>query len=615
MGPNSLVFTWGRRGKDVILKDVFLPSMLYEKLLPYEAAYLILEAYISYHGKYKRITKRARLRFEHRDWHGIQADSRERISLYREMVGETKAKLQLMLGEQTGDRAMWLATKVNYAHEIANFNTRNIAETFYNSVFRHMHHGILGKDEELMFVHRSGSYREFRSAKPIYFSLNLAGSYDLTVRYLLDYFPFETPFEDLERDRNYLARRLREWVEKFAAPGFPVELEVLKSVFFRNKAAYIVGRLIQHGKPTPVIIPILHGKTGLVIDAMLLDDRDVSTIFSYNRSYFLVDVDIVSEMVDFLKSILPTKSLGVLYNSIGFEKHGKTVFYRDFETHLLQSEDHFQYPSGIKGMVMTVFTLPSYPYVIKIIKDRFAPPKQVTFEEVVERYELVNRHDRVGRMADSYLFNQLSLPRKRIAADVLAELQEECASRIEIKGQELILKHCYIEKRMIPLDVYLRTADPEEVRDAINEYGKAIKEMAAVNIFPGDMLLKNFGVTRLGRVVFYDYDEIGFLTDYNFRRIPEPRNEWEEMSGEPYYHVGPNDVFPEEFLRFLIADPEQRRLLLELHGDLFEVEFWHRVQALHRANKVVTVYPYRRRHAFKHMYGGEPRLPYFVGDS
>ncbi|RME97845.1 MAG: bifunctional isocitrate dehydrogenase kinase/phosphatase, partial [Bacteroidetes bacterium] len=478
--------------------------MLYKKLLPYEAAYLILEAYISYHGKYKRITKRARLRFEHRDWHGIQADSRERISLYKEMVGQTKHKLQDLLGEQAADRSVWLATKMHYAHEIANFNTRNIAETFYNSVFRHVHHGMLGKDDELMFVYRSGSYREFRSTKPIYFSLNIAGSYDLTMRYLLDYFPFETPFENLERDRGYLARCLREWVQEHGAPDFPIELEVLKSVFFRNKAAYIVGRLIQHGRPTPVVIPILNGENGLVIDAMLLDDRDVSTIFSYNRSYFLVDVDIVSEMVDFLKSIMPSKSLGVLYNSIGFEKHGKTVFFRDFERHLLQSEDHFQYPAGIKGMVMTVFTLPSYPYVFKVIKDRFAPPKQVTFHEVVERYELVNRHDRVGRMADSYLFNALSLPLKRIDPEVLHELQTECASRIEIKEQELVLKHVYIEKRMIPLDVYLRSAEPDEVREVINEYGKAIKEMAAVNIFPGDMLLKNFGVTRLGRVVFYD---------------------------------------------------------------------------------------------------------------
>jgi isocitrate dehydrogenase kinase/phosphatase len=310
---------------------------------------------------------------------------------------------------------------------------------------------------------------------------------------------------------------------------------------------------------------------------------------------------------------MPTKSLGELYNAIGFEKHGKTVFYRDFESHLNRSTDKFDFTEGIKGMVMTVFTLPSYPMVFKVIKDRFVPPKQVTFEDVVSRYELVNRHDRVGRMADSYLFQQLTLPVQRIVPELLEELQKECASRIEFKdNNELIIKHVYIEKKMIPLDVYLKTATPFEAREAINEYGKAIKEMAAANIFPGDMLLKNFGVTRLKRVVFYDYDEIGFLTDYNFRRIPEAQDPWEELSAEPYYHVGPMDVFPEEFPRFLVANPNHRKYLMELHPDLFEIDFWQRVQELHKAGKIATVYPYRRRKAFRHLYGGEPREPYFV---
>ncbi|MEZ4987151.1 MAG: isocitrate dehydrogenase kinase/phosphatase-domain containing protein [Saprospiraceae bacterium] len=261
---------------------------------------------------------------------------------------------------------------------------------------------------------------------------------------------------------------------------------------------------------------------------------------------------------------------------------------------------------------MTVFTLPSFPMVFKVIKDQFKPPKQVSYDDVVRSYELVNRHDRVGRMADSYFFQHLVLPIKRIAPDLLAELQTECASRIELQDGNLILKHCYVEKRMIPLDVYLTKATDEEARDAINEYGKAIKELAAVNIFPGDMLLKNFGVTRLNRVVFYDYDEIGFLTDYHFRRIPEASDPWEELSSEPYYHVGPMDVFPEEFPRFLIANPQHRRYLMELHPDLFDIDFWQRVQQLHRDGKIPSVYPYRRRKAFRHLYGGEPREPYFV---
>jgi isocitrate dehydrogenase kinase/phosphatase len=586
--------------------------MNFDKLLPYEAARHIMEAYIAYYGKYKRITKRAKIRFEYKDWAGMQADSSDRITLYREMVGETTEALLALLEHRAHDEQLWLQVKMYFAEEIANFNTRNIAESFYNSVFRHAHRGELGKNDQLMFVHARGNYREFRSRVPIYHTFYLTGSFDLTIRHLLEYYPFDVPYEDADRDLGYIVRRLHEWAEVHAAPGFPVQLEVLKSIFFRSKAAYIVGRLVQHGQPTPFALAIMHGDSGLVVDTLLLEPDEVNTLFSFTRAYFLVDVDIVAESVDFLRTIIPTKSLGELYNSIGFEKHGKTVFYRDFENHLLQSMDDFVFTEGIKGMVMTVFTLPSYPMVIKVIKDHFKPPKKVTFEEVVRSYELVNRHDRVGRMADTYLFQQLALPLKRIAPDLLEELQTDCPSQITIEGNQLIIKHCYLEKRMIPLDVYLQKAPPEEAREAINEYGKAIKELAAANIFPGDMLLKNFGVTRLNRVVFYDYDEIGFLTEYNFRRIPEPKDPWEEMSAEPYYHVGPMDVFPEEFPNFLISNPLHRKFLMELHPDLFDVGFWQRVQQLHHEGKIMTVYPYRRRRAFRHAYGGEPRQPYFV---
>ncbi|MEM1217237.1 MAG: bifunctional isocitrate dehydrogenase kinase/phosphatase, partial [Bacteroidota bacterium] len=453
--------------------------MSFEKLIPYEAATLVVEAYMAYYSQYRRITKRARIRFEQKDWHGIQADARARIDLYKDRVGETTDKLLDLLGERSTDRHFWLQTKVHFSQEIANFNTRNIAESFYNSVFRHAHKGELGKDDRLMFVHGRGNYREFKSRIPIVHTLPLSGSLDLSMQYLLQFYHFDVAYEDLPRDIDYLTRRLTEWVEANAVPEFPIQLQVLKSIFYRNKAAYIVGRLIQHGSPVPFIIPILNGPNGLVVDTLLLSEEEISTIFSYNRSYFLVDLDIVSEMVYFLRSVMPKKNVSELYNSIGFEKHGKTVFFREFERHLSRSTDTFTYPAGIKGMVMTVFTLPSFPVVFKVIKDRFTPPKQVTYADVVNRYELINRHDRVGRMSDSYLFQQLSLPLQRIDAEVLLELQKECASRIEFRDEnELIIKHAYVEKRMIPLDVYLSRATPTMAREAINEYGKAIKEMA-----------------------------------------------------------------------------------------------------------------------------------------
>ncbi|MEN0002820.1 MAG: bifunctional isocitrate dehydrogenase kinase/phosphatase [Bacteroidota bacterium] len=574
---------------------------MFEKLIPYDAAHLMLGEYMKYYHQYKHITKRAQIRFEHRDWHGIQTDLRERVALYKDMVGSTTAQVIEMLGDKAKEDVVWRAMKLFYYEEVQNFNTRNIAETFYNSVFRHSHRG-LSVDPELMFVNATGTYREFRSTVPIFHTFPLIEPFEHTLRQILACYPFDAAFEDFERDLGYILTTLREKLQQEPYGITTARIETLKSIFFRNKAAYLVGRLIVGEKTYPFVIPLLHEQGGIYADAVLLDYNDVSSIFSYNRSYFMVDTDIASEMVDFLKSILPTKSLSEIYNSIGFEKHGKTVLYRDFLRHMQQTTEKFVFAPGIKGMVMSVFTLPSYGMVFKVIKDNFLPPKKVTEKEVKAKYELVSLHDRVGRMADSHMFQNFRCKISMFSADVLEELKMQAASKLIIEGDEIEIKHLYIEKKMIPLNIFLEDVTPEEAEEVINEYGKAIKQMAAVNIFPGDMLLKNFGVTRLKRVVFYDYDEIGFLTDYKFRYIPEPRDYYEEMSSEPYYSVGPNDVFPEEFPRFLIGRHDIRKLFYQMHGDLYDVKFWVGVQDRLRRGELVDVFPYRQRLRFKKVF-------------
>ena len=574
---------------------------MFEKLIPYDAAHLILSAYVKYHHQYKRITKRAQIRFEHRDWAGIQADSRERLTLYRNQVGDTTERLATFLADKNAtDRNLWKLIRENYLEEVMNFNTRNIAETFFNSVFRHFHRG-LSVDEELMFVHSTGTYREFRSTIPIIHTFFLIQPFEHIIRQILNFYHFDAPWEDQDRDVRYISQVLNDWFKDKELLR-TTRIEILKSVFYRNKGAYIVGRLLAGDKVHPFILPLLHDDSGIYIDALLLNYNDVSSIFSYNRSYFLVDVDIVTEMVDFLQSILPTKSMGELYNSIGFEKHGKTVLYRDFLRHLGRTMDKFVIAPGIKGMVMSVFTMPSYNMVFKVIRDRFAAPKKVTEKIVKEKYELVFFHDRVGRMADSHMFQDLTFPRNRFSEELIEELVSSCGSKVTITDDEIVIKHLYIEKKMVPLNLFLETAQGMEAEEAINEYGKAIKQLAAVNIFPGDMLLKNFGVTRLKRVVFYDYDEIGFLTDYNFRRIPEPRTYEDELASEPWYSVGENDVFPEEFPRFLIGRSDIRELFYKRHGDLYDVKFWRQIQERLRAGEIFDVFPYRQRLRFKKLY-------------
>jgi isocitrate dehydrogenase kinase/phosphatase len=581
---------------------------MFEKLLPYEAAYLILDSYIHYHHQFKRITKRAKIRFELRDWHGIQNDTRERLTLYRDAVGNATEQVAAFLGEKKSDRQTWREIKEMYLEEIFNFNTRNIAETFFNSVFRHAHRG-LSADEDLMFVQATGSYREFRSALPIYHTFFLTNPVEHTLHQIFSWYTFDVPYENLARDIGYIADTLRKKLAIEQHSLRHARIEMLKSVFYRSKTAYLVGKLILEERLHPFVIPLMNEENGIYADTLLLEINYVSSMFSYNRAYFLVDTDIASDMVDFLRTILPFKSLGELYNSIGFEKHGKTVLYRDFLRHLSLTSDQFIPAPGVKGMVMTVFTLPSYSMVFKMIKDKFQPPKNVTEREVKEKYELVSMHDRGGRMADSHMFENFVFDRSRFSEELIEELLRECPSKLKIDGDKLEIKHMYIEKKMIPLNLYLETASPEEAEEVIRDYGRAIKDLAAVNIFPGDMLLKNFGVTRLKRVVFYDYDEIGFLTDYNFRRIPESRNDEDEWSGEPWYSVGPNDIFPEEFPKFLIGRKVIKDMFLKKHADLYDVKFWQDVQERLRQGEIVTIFSYPQRTRFCRVYGNAKPAP------
>jgi isocitrate dehydrogenase kinase/phosphatase len=186
----------------------------------------------------------------------------------------------------------------------------------------------------------------------------------------------------------------------------------------------------------------------------------------------------------------------------------------------------------------------------------------------------------------------VAFPRERFSDELMAELMEVAPSVLEIDGDRVVIDHVYIERRLIPLNMYVEKADPAQREHAMREYGDAIRELAAANIFAGDFLFKNFGVTRYGRVVFYDYDEIEYMTACNFRRIPPPPPGWDEMSGDVWYPVGPRDVFPEEFGTFLLTDPRTREPFMRFHADLLDAGWWQAIQAELRSGKPVEVLSY-----------------------
>jgi isocitrate dehydrogenase kinase/phosphatase len=289
---------------------------------------------------------------------------------------------------------------------------------------------------------------------------------------------------------------------------------------------------------------------------------------------------------------MPRKRLIDLYNAIGYHRHGKTEFYRDFVRHLRTSSDRFVTAEGARGMVMFVFTLPSYDVVFKLIKDHFDYPKENTRADVMRRYRLVFEHDRAGRLVEAHEFEHLRIARDRFDPPLLADLLRDASSMVRLESDDVVIAHAYVERRIRPLNLFLFEADEAAVAAAGRDYGQSIKDLAASNIFPGDLLTKNFGVTRHGRVVFYDYDELCFLTDCNFRDLPQPSTHEEEMAAEPWFSVRESDIFPEEFLQFLRFPDKARDSLLEQHADLFTPSFWRRMQEKLRAGEIPEVFPY-----------------------
>ena len=561
-----------------------------------DIAKLILEGFDDYREHFRQITNGARVRFEQAQWQEIQQASAARINLYEEKVAEvTELLRQAHADEVLLDVSQWPLVKSAYIALIDLRFDDELAETWFNSIFC----GLFKHDQisdGCMFIHTTRPALRVNERAPQVRQYHPQGDLETALRQLFEDYRFEVPYEDLERDLGHVLSQLRQNLPDWVCKDPELCIELFASRLYRNKGAYVVGRIFTRDEQWPLVIPFLHREgQGIQVDALVTDEAEVSIIFSFTRSYFMVRVGYPAEFIGFLRRIMPGKHIAELYTSIGFYKHGKSEFYRALINHLANVDDKFIMAPGVRGMVMSVFTLPGFNTVFKIIKDRFSPSKNVDRATVLEKYRMVKSVDRVGRMADTQEFADFRFPLSKFDPECLAELLEVAPSTVQVEGDVVLVRHCWTERRMTPLNIYLETANQAQTRDALDEYGLAIKQLAAANIFPGDMLLKNFGVTRHGRVVFYDYDEICYLTEVNFRKIPEARYPEDEMSSEPWYSVGPLDVFPEEFPPFLFVDIRQRRLFNQLHGDLFTAEYWQGLQAAIREGKVIDVFPYRRK--------------------
>jgi isocitrate dehydrogenase kinase/phosphatase len=551
----------------------------------------IVAAFAKYNADYRAITRRAPERFENRDWSGSQADVVERLELYATMVNATVADLRGRLGDSALDTALWRRIKAEYTEKIAELADPEFLKTFFSSITRRMFDTV-GVNPDIEFFALELDPLRGTGETTVTERYANRGSLDLLFEELLSDYRFRTPWRDFEGSVGHVTADVELKLASLGETRPLRELEVIRPVFYQLSRAYVVGCLRGEGWTLPIAIAFRNSPLGVLVDAVMLSVADVSILFSFTRSYFHVDLERVAEAVLFLHSIMPAKPVSELFTVLGRAKQGKTERFREIFRHLGATADRFVRAPGERGMVMACFTLENADVMFKVIRDRFPDVKNVRREEVMAKYDLVFRHDRAGRLVDAQEFRRIRLPRDRFSPDMLEELLAECSENVHLDGANLIVGHVYIERRMTPLNLFVRTATPEQAELAVIDYGQCIRDLAYTNIFAGDLLLKNFGVTRHNRVIFYDYDELCRVTDCRFRDVPEPRSEEDEMRAESWFFVGENDVFPETFLKFLAFQGRLQEVFLEKHGEILEAGWWRALQDRLATGELVEVLPY-----------------------
>jgi isocitrate dehydrogenase kinase/phosphatase len=573
--------------------------------IAFDIARAILDGFDKHYRLFRHASKTAKRYFETGAWPTAQHAARERIGYYDHRVLECAHALEQQFAREELNDQVWREVKLHYIGLLSSHKQPELAETFFNSVScKILRREYFNNDHIFVRPMASTEYIETEELLPTYrVYYPAADGLRFALKRVVTNFQLDAQFANLDRDIALVEARM---AAQFGLdkPEANQQLQVLSSLFFRNKGAYVVGKAINGPREYPFVIPVLHNRRGqLVLDTVITDQETITILFSFTRAYFLVDMEVPSAYVQFLRSLMPKKPRSEIYTVLGLQKQGKTLFYRDFLQHLKHSSDCFGAAPGIPGLVMLVFELPSFPYVFKVIKDWFPPPKETTRAQVKQKYLLVKHHDRVGRMADTLEYSNVAFPLSRFSEELVAALQRDCPSLIDIEGERIIIGHLYIERRMVPLNLFLARAEENGkdslIEHGIIEYGNAIKDLAAANIFPGDMLYKNFGVTRHGRVVFYDYDEIEYLTDCNFRTIPQARYEEDELSAEPWYPVGKHDVFPEQFEKFLLGNDKIRHYFLKYHAELLTRDFWQSHKERILAGVVEDVFPYPQHIRFR----------------
>ena len=573
-------------------------------------AVLISRVFNSYLSEFLIITKRAKTTFEQRDWRGGKRDAAERLSVYEKVLSQIAVQIEGILGRDATDRQTWMAIKRIFAPLIVGSENEDIAETFFNSVTRTLLKTV-GIDREVEFFHLETRPLVAGPGPPLYRTFEGDRSTAELIRLIVEGHRFNARYEDLDRDIKLVANEVDLMLWPFVRSGNHYSVDVLTPCFYRNKVAYIVGRILLGSRIVPLIIPLCNDASGIHVDSVLLDEADANNVFGFAYSYFHVEVQVPSDLVVFLRTILPHKPVADLYNALGFNRHGKTEFYRDLHRFVHVSKRQFITAPGREGAVMSVFTLPNYHYVFKVIKDRpcflrsgSITDKTIDKAEVKQRYKFVTHRDRVGRLVDTQEFENVRFKAKRYSEEVLHEFEVAARDSVTRQGEYVVVSHLYLQRKVTPLPIFFQEEnDSAAIRQVVIDFGYFIKDLAATGLFPADLFNTwNYGVTEGNRVVLYDYDDVIPLEDATFRRKPGAMDEYEEMNPEEDWIIAePTDFFVDEIDSFVGIPYALRGIFNSEHKDLFTMGFWENIKARVAEGEIIDIIAYDREKRFRRL--------------
>ncbi|HEV2228335.1 MAG TPA: isocitrate dehydrogenase kinase/phosphatase AceK regulatory subunit [Steroidobacteraceae bacterium] len=553
----------------------------------------IFECFVSFYGAFQRLTQHAKTAFEVRDPAAAVTHARTRLGLYDDAVYALADELRLRYPALTEHEPLWAAVEETYRARAQDLYDGDLAIAFLHSVMRRVHVGEWRPvDYTFGDLPRLSAPREdVFTAVGCHWPLE-PGVLDE----VLKVGDLAVPYRDLDRDAARVAQRLN---ESFASDR-TLELErieMIRGCFFRNRGAYLVGRLVfRDGRVKPLVIALRNGDEGLVARAVLVAIPHVHNLFSSTQAAFHVMNPHYHEIAEFLFTIMPRRPLGLQYSTFGFYHYSKVAVMSEITQLLAQSGQVLSTAPGSPGTVAMAFNAPCLPYVLKVIRDRPTDGyKWGTFPgpaAVLDKYRRVHEINRTGSMLDNTIFNNLKLERAWFDPRLLEELVTAAGNAVRLQGDAVIFKYLVVQRTLMPLNIYLQVATPDKARRVISNLGHCIKNNAAANLFNRDFDIRNYGVTRYLKVYLYDFDAVEALTDMKVRTNTD-RVEGEE--GPPAWYFEEGFVFlPEEIEPGLrLAHRELRRAFHAEHGDLLTVRYWEDMQAAHRTGQVpgVRAYP------------------------